>query len=147
MNRLFTFINEPASPFIERFALFIMRVGIGVLTIGHGIPKLMGGVSMWEELGTWVYPLGIHFLPTMWGFLGACTEFFGGIALVLGFGTRVASFCLTMMMFVATFWHINHGDVYNVYSFPLSLIFVYFAFFLMGAEGYSFDSYVSRKKG
>jgi putative oxidoreductase len=146
MNKYISQITSMASMETIDRALLLMRVGIGVLTIGHGIPKIMGGVPMWQELGTWVYPLGIHFLPTMWGFLGACTEFFGGIALVAGFGTRVASFCLTMMMFVATVWHLNHGDVFNVYSFPLSLIVVYIGFIMMGSGKYSADAYLFAEK-
>ncbi len=143
MNKIISFVTKPASMETIDRALLLMRVGIGVLTIGHGLPKIMGGMPMWQELGTWVYPLGIHFLPTMWGFLGAATEFFGGIALVAGLGTRIASFCLTVMMFVATVWHVNHGDVFNVYSFPLSLIFVYAGFMMMGSGKYSVDEYLN----
>lgn len=146
MSKLWSFITAPAPLVIINLALFIMRVGIGILTIGHGFPKIMGGIPMWKSLGTFVYPLGIHFLPIMWGFLGACTEFLGGIALTLGFGTRIASLSLMLMMFVAVMWHLDRGDSYNIYSFPLSLIIVFFAYFLIGSGAYSIDSIMRKRR-
>lgn len=99
---------------------------------------------MWRELGTFVIPIGIHFLPLMWGFLGAVTEFFGGMMLVAGFGTRIASAALVFMMWLAFMWHINRGDSYGVYSFPLSLLIIYGAFFLISGGAFSLDGYLTK---
>lgn len=142
MNNLLSyFAFIPNAKHIE-FALTLLRVSIGVLTMIHGIPK-MGGIEVWQNLGTtFMYPLGIHFLPVMWGFLGACTEFFGGIAYILGFGTRLASFALVIMMIIATVWHVQKNDSFNIYSFPLSLIFVYLTFMIIGSGPYSLESYL-----
>lgn len=144
MNSLFHFLLAPASPAVISFALVMLRVSVGILTIGHGYPKIMGGMTTWAQLGTFVQPLGIYFWPVMWGFLGAVTEFFGGIALTIGFDTRMSSLMLVLMMIVATVWHIDRGDGYNLYSFPLTLIFVYLAFFLMGGGAFSVDSYLTK---
>lgn len=146
MNKLLYSIIKPGSPERVQQALCFLRIGIGVLTFLHGVPKIMGGVATWQQLGTFMYPLGIYFLPVMWGFLGACAEFFGGISLVFGLGTRFSSLCLTFMMFVATVWHIHKGDPFNVYSFPLSLIVVYLAFVISGSDKYSLDYYFSKQK-
>lgn len=125
-----------------QYALCFMRVGIGLLTMLHGIPK-MSGIETWHNLGTtFMFPLGITFLPTMWGFLGGCTEFFGGIALMLGLGTRAASFSLVIMMFIAAIWHIKRGDSFNVYSFPISLCIVYLTFMVIGGGDFSLDYYI-----
>jgi putative oxidoreductase len=136
LNNLF----EQASPETVQLALAIMRISIGILTIGHGFPKMMGGVQEWRMLGTtFMNPLGIYFLPVMWGFLGAVTEFIGGIALTLGFGTRIACFALIIMMIIATAWHIQKGDSFNQWSFPLSLAFVYLGFLIIGSDKYSIE--------
>lgn len=136
----------PSSQKISNVSVCLIRVGIGILTIGHGIPKIMGGFETWNYLGTFVHPLGIYFLPVMWGFFGACTEFFGGIALTLGFMTRLASLALALMMFVATIWHIYKGDGFQQYSFPLSLLVIFVAFMIMGGGAYSLDARIANRK-
>lgn len=120
-------------------ALTFMRVGIGILTIGHGIPKILGGLQTWNELGKFLLPLHITFWPTFWGFVAACVEFFGGIMLVAGFGTRIASFFLIQMMVVAFIWHLSRKDSFTIYSFPLSLIVVYLGFLIVGSGPISLD--------
>jgi putative oxidoreductase len=35
----------------KNLGLLIIRVGLGVMFIYHGYPKLMGGVKEWTELG------------------------------------------------------------------------------------------------
>jgi putative oxidoreductase len=143
---LLSYLFNPAMPQTVDLAYAILRIGIGLLTIPHGYPKLMGGVSGWQNLGTiFMSPLGITFLPVMWGFLGAAAEFFGGIALTLGFGTRIASFALILMMIIAAAWHVMRGDEFNVYSFPLSLIVVFIYTLIMGDGKYSLVDYLSRR--
>lgn len=140
------FLIGSVAPSTVYYMLIFMRVAIGLLTIGHGLPKIVGGVEMWQMLGNMTAAVGIHFMPVMWGFLGACTEFFGGILLMIGFGTRIASAALTVMMIVATAWHIHRGDSFNIYSFPLSLIVVFIVFMVIGSGPYSIDSKLNKGK-
>lgn len=142
MKQFLLSLLAPVTPeTFERVYLFL-RVGIGILTIIHGIPKMFGGVETWRQLGTFVLPLGIHFLPVFWGLLGALTEFVGGIALVFGFGTRIASLALILMMIVAFIWHLHRHDVFNVYSLSLTLIIIYSIFLIIGGGKYSLDTYL-----
>ncbi len=145
MNTLLSYLITPVSPVSLDIALCLMRIGIGILTIGHGIPKVMGGMATWRSLGMAMNNVGIHFLPVMWGFLGANTEFFGGIALVLGLGTRIASLLLIIMMTVACMMHVKNGDPFSVYSFSLSLIIVFITFFFIGSGTISLDYYLASK--
>ena len=124
---------------LHELAWACMRIALGVLSIGHGWPKLMGGWSMWSGLGTAVNTIGIYFLPVAWGLAGACIEFFGGIALILGFYTRIACLFLIAMMVIATLWHLKRGDPFSAWSFPLTLIAVYAAMFVIGAGKMSLD--------
>lgn len=144
MNNFLLYLLQPASAEMVQLGLCIMRIGIGLLTLGHGIPKIVGGIATWQSLGMAMNNVGIYFLPIFWGFLGASTEFFGGIALVLGLGTRIASFFLTLMMVVAFFFHYHKGDTFQVYSFALTMIIIFMSFFIIGAGKYSLDYYLTR---
>ena len=44
--------------------LLILRIGIGVMFMCHGFPKLAGGPEVWTKLGGALGALGIHFEPT-----------------------------------------------------------------------------------
>lgn len=139
---MFHFIFEPASASMVHYVLCCMRIAIGVLTIAHGLPKIVGGPQLWHMLGLMTNGVGIYFWPTLWGFLGACTEFFGGIALVLGLGTRIASLALMIMMFIAFKMHFDKGDSYNIYSLALTLLVVFTGYFFIGGGMLSLDSYL-----
>ncbi len=141
MKFLFEFI-KPASPFLIESALCFLRVSMGILSIGHGYPKLMGGMQSWKSLGMLIQNVGFTFWPTIWGFLGASIEFFGGILLIIGLGTRFASLCLVLMMVVAAAFHIQKGDSFQVYSFSISLMTVFITFLLVGGGKYSLDYYL-----
>ncbi len=130
----------------KTWGLFLMRVGIGLLFIAHGYPKLIGGPEQWLALGTSMQYFGITFLPTFWGLAAACAEFFGGICLVIGFGTRIASFFLSFTMFVAMVFHVAQGDPFTKYSHPLALLFVFLGLLIAGSGGYSLDALLAEKK-
>jgi putative oxidoreductase len=140
MSKFVTLLTRRPSPGFTQFVLGCMRIGIGILTIGHGLPKIIGGFGAWQELGTYIAPLGIHFFPMMWGFLAACTEFFGGVAFTIGLGTRLASILLTFMMVVAFMWHFSRGDSFTLYSFPLTLVIIFASFILLGGGTWSVDN-------
>jgi putative oxidoreductase len=146
MKRYYRCLATPLSDRTLQRVLCVLRIGVGLLTMGHGLPKIMGGIEGWTQLGTtFMVPLGIYFWPMWWGLLGACIEFFGGIAFILGFCTRLASICLTLMMMVAAIWHMQKGHSFTIYSFPLYLIVVFGAFIYIGSGPYSLDHYLTRK--
>lgn len=130
----------------KNLGLSIIRVGIGLIFIKFGAEKLMGGSQTWYMLGSMTKHLGITFWPTLWGFLAACAEFFGGIALVIGFGTRLASFAIACVMVVATVMHYSIGDSFMKIAFPLSLLFVMIGLIVAGGGSCSIDEYIHRKR-
>lgn len=145
MRKLVAYLCAPVSSTTLELMIASMRVGIGILTIGHGLPKIMGGMPLWHTLGQMTASIGITWLPTLWGFLGACTEACGGLAFVLGCGTRLASIALTFMMIVATAWHVSRHDIFNVYSFPLSLIIIFGCFIIIGGGKFSVDAWLCKR--
>jgi putative oxidoreductase len=77
----------------KNFGLIIIRVGLGIMFIYHGYPKLTGGEKAWTQLGGSIQYLGIHFLPAAWGLLSAVVETIGGLLLILGFLFRPVCVC------------------------------------------------------
>lgn len=75
-------------------APLVLRVVLGGLFIWHGIDKFDAGISMVEEMFTmWGVPA-----PGLAAPLVAIVEIVGGIALVLGVGTRIAAIVLGVVM-------------------------------------------------
>lgn len=126
--------------------LLLLRVGIGLSYMNYGLPKLLGGPPLWEELGQSMKYLGITFAPVVWGFLAAVSEFFGGMAVVVGGCFRIATFFLVCTMAVATIQHFGRGDAYTAGAFhSTELGIVCLSMLLTGPGRYSLDERRVRK--
>lgn len=123
--------------------ILILRVGLGIIFIRHGYPKLVGGPDKWLWLGTQMQNFGITFAPVVWGFMGACAEFFGGIALVVGLFTRLAAFFIADVMVVAIMMHYSLGQGFDVINHPAGFLVVMISLICMGGGRYSVDSRLS----
>lgn len=78
-------------------APFILRVALGVIFIAHGYPKLFKNFS-----GTAQFFESIGLKPAKYlTIIVGISEFFGGIALILGFLTQIAAILIAITMFVA----------------------------------------------
>ena len=122
--------------------LLILRVGIGLIFVYHGYPKLAGGQEKWLWLGNQMMHVGITFAPTFWGLMAAIAECVGGVLLILGLATRLAAFLMADVMIVALLMHWNVGDPFSVYSHPLSLLVVFVSLLVSGAGRYSLDAFL-----
>lgn len=123
--------------------LLLLRIGLGIIMMIHGVPKLMAGPELWGKLGLAMGVFGIHFTPVFWGFMAAFSEGIGGLLLVLGLGFRPAAGLLSFTMVVATLMHCGKGDSFNVYSHALSLAIVFFSLLLTGGGCFALGSRVS----
>jgi putative oxidoreductase len=126
--------------------LLILRIGIGIMFIWHGWPKIAAGPEMWEKLGGQMGLLGIHFLPAFWGFMAAFAEFFGGILLILGLFTRPIAFIMAFNMFIAALTHLSNGDGIGGASHAIELGIVFLAIMIMGAGKMGLDRLIFGKK-
>ena len=123
--------------------LLILRIGIGIMFMMHGWPKLMGGLEKWAKLGGALDVFGIGFAPAFWGFMAARSEFGGGLVWVLGFLTRPACFFLLMTMIVATATHLGRGDSFGRYSHALEAAVLFLSLLFIGPGKYSVDDKMS----
>ena len=125
--------------------LLLLRVGIGVMFILHGYPKVAGGPDTWANVGGALGALGIDFAPTFMGLMAALSEFGGGILLVLGLLTRPACFFLLGTMIVATVMHVTSGDPFQKYSHALEAAILFFSLLLIGPGRLSLDHMLARR--
>jgi putative oxidoreductase len=102
---------------LQPLALLVLRLVLGAIMIAHGYHKVWGGFHHHMDF---VGSLG---LPKWLAYLSAGTEFFGGIAIILGLFTRFFSLAFMIEMGVAI-WkvHFKNGLTGNGgFEFPLAL--------------------------
>jgi putative oxidoreductase len=120
---------------LHPFALLVMRVALGAIMIGHGYPKVFGGLHHHAEF---VASLG---LPAWSGYLSAFAEFFGGICVLVGLFTRFCAFAICADLAVAI-WKVHwHNGLMGPkgYEFPLALAALAFGLIFLGAGPISLD--------
>lgn len=126
--------------FLERArdpGLLLLRVGIGAMFMVHGWPKLAGGAATWKKLGGAMAQLGLDFMPTMWGFMAACSEFFGGLLLAAGLLFRPAAAALLSTMIVASIMHLKNGDSFTSASHAIEAGILFASLILIGPGRYA----------
>lgn len=127
--------------------LLILRLGLGVMFMLHGLPKLQGGPEFWGKIGGAVGIFGIHFLPIFWGFMAACAETFGGLALIVGILFRPACLFLVINLVVASSSHFAQGQGLNGASHAIEDGIVFLALILIGPGRFSLDEIISSRQG
>lgn len=119
------------------YGLLIIRLGIGIAFMLHGYPKITAGPETWNGVGNAMGNIGIHFLPTFWGFLAALAEFGGGLCLILGFLFRPATAALLFTMFIAALMHYKNGDGFGGSSHAIESGVVFLGLFISGPGKYA----------
>ena len=113
--------------------LFLLRLGVGIVFIMHGWPKISGGPDTWAKIGNSTGDIGIHFLPVFWGFMAALAEFGGAILLILGVFFRLACVLMLITMLVAIMHHVSQTQDY---LHPLLAAIVFVGMFFTGTGKY-----------
>ena len=122
----------------REMGLLILRIGIGIMFILHGYPKIMGGPDDWAKLGIkGMGSVGIQSFHIFWGFMAAISEFIGGILLALGFLFRPALFFMFITMVFAALSHITTGKGSPYYAIESGILL--FSFMWIGPGYYSLD--------
>jgi len=80
-----------------QYAPFVLRLFVGVVFLGYGWLHLFGDLG---GFAGFLQQVGVP-LPGIMAPAVAAVEFFGGVALILGTGTRIAALLLSCVMVVA----------------------------------------------
>lgn len=119
----------------SNFAPLILRLVFGLVFVAHGYPKLFTGFS--QTVG-FFDSIGIK-PAKFWVFVVGFVEFFGGIALILGFATQIAALLIAINMLVAI-WKVKAKQGFvNGYEFDLTLLAIALSLVLTGAGAYALD--------
>ena len=112
--------------------LSLLRVHFGIILLAHGWLKISvftiaGTVGFFASLG----------LPAILAYLTIFGEVAGGIALILGFQTRLVALLSLPIMLGATYIHLGNGWLFSAegggWEFPASLSIIALTLTLMGS--------------
>ena len=125
------------------YGLTVLRIAVGVIFAAHGSQKLFGLFGGYGLAGTaqWMESIGLTPGYLMASLAGG-TEFFAGLALIIGLLVRPAALGLAFLSLVAIFSvHIGNGlfMANNGYEFALALLGGALAVLLEGAGKLSVD--------
>jgi putative oxidoreductase len=131
--------NNPLGP-------LILRIVMGIIFIYHGWGKLFGEGNP-EGFAGWLGSMGIEPSYVMAVCAGAA-ETFGGMLLIVGLLTRVASASLVVVMLVAIgFVHLNAGMFGDGgYEFQLLLLAGVISLLIQGPSKLSIDEMLLKSR-
>ena len=125
------------------YGLTVLRIFVGIIFAAHGSQKLFGWVGGGGLAGTAQWMESIGLAPgTLMALLSGGTEFFAGLALIIGLLVRPAALGLAFVSLVAIFSvHISNGlfMANNGYEFALALLGGTVAVLFEGAGKLSVD--------
>ncbi|ULT54548.1 DoxX family protein [Neobacillus drentensis] len=124
----------------------LLRVVLGITFFAHGLSKFQGGI---DNIGGWFHSMGI---PSFMAYVVATIELVGGIAIILGLGTRIVSaFNVLIMAGAILVVKLPAGLTGNGkmpgYELELSLMIIALYLVLNGSRFLSIDSILVKSKG
>jgi putative oxidoreductase len=132
--------------------LTTLRLVLGVVYFAHGAQKLLGWFGGYGFHGTMGFFTHMG-MPAPVAFLVICTEFFGGLGLIVGLLTRIAALGIGVEMIGAIFMvHMANGFFMNWagnqkgegFEYHLLAIAMCAALLLRGAGAFSLDRTLSK---
>lgn len=106
----------------------LLRIILGVVFLANGVSKFQGGID--NTVG-WFESLGI---PGILAYAVGTIELAGGIALILGLGTRIVSLLFGIIMIGAIFKVKLADGFLNGYVFDLVLLIIAIHMVLNGSK-------------
>ena len=137
MNRLRALIFPPAPGNRVSLGLLVVRVVAGGSLMTHGWGKIQNPFHWLDKADS--PPPGIFQA------LAAVAEFFGGMGLVVGALTVVASFGILCTMIVAINTHVGEGDPYGKWELAALYLVIAIALLFSGPGGFSIDALIQRR--
>jgi putative oxidoreductase len=118
----------------------ILRVTLGVVFFSHGLLKFQGGV---ENVAGWFESIGI---PGFMAYAVTFVEIIGGIALIIGLGTRVVSVLFSLILLVAIVKVKLAAGFLDGFAYDLVLLAITIHLSINGSSLFSLEQIFSRGK-
>jgi putative oxidoreductase len=126
--------------------LLILRIGLGIMFLFHGAPKIFGGIEGWGRIGHAAGNFGISFWPTFWGFMSGVAEFGGGLCLLSGLLFRPAMILLVINLTVAASTHFARGQGLAGASHAIEDTVMFIGLFFIGPGRYTLKALFPSKE-
>lgn len=130
------------APWIHRteIGIFILRVGVAVMMLCHGWPKLL--MLLQGHGAEWMDPIGVGSTLS----LALCTfaEFFCSLAVLLGLFTRLAALVLVINFWVIVFVY-GGQSIWPQSELPLLYLLCFVALLCTGSGPLSLDALLTRR--
>ena len=139
----------------ESNASTIIRIVLGLILFPHGAQHILGWFGGYGFNGTMGFLTGTAGLPWIMAFLVIAIEFFGAIALIVGFATRIVAVgIISLFTGIIATSHLQNGFFMNWYGnlkgegyeFHLLIIGMAIALLVSGAGKWSVDYALQKKK-
>jgi putative oxidoreductase len=133
------------------WAGFMLRVVLGAIMLPHGAQKLLGWFGGYGFTQSMRFFTDLMKLPWIIGFAVIAIEFFGAVALLVGFASRLWAFGLLIIMVGAIVTtNFKHGLFMNWfntqqgegYEYHLLVIGICLVIMLIGSGSYSIDNLI-----
>ena len=126
-------MNTQTAP----YGAFLLRVSLGVMFVAHGLIlkyftfTLGGTAQFFESIG----------YPGFLAYVVFAAETLGGLALIVGFQTRLVSFALVPILIGATLVHVPNGWVFTSagggWEYPVFLVVAAIVQGLLGSGAFA----------
>lgn len=122
-------------------AILVLRVCLATVFLAHGAQLLFGCCGGPGVAGFAQSLSGLGFKPALfWAVIAAGTSFFGGVCVLLGFGTRIASAFIAIFMLVAMVSvHLSKGFFLQSGGFEYNFVLICLCVALMMLGGGKFS--------
>lgn len=134
---------------LSDFAQAVLRIALGSILWAHGMQKLFGAFGGMGISGNAALFDKLGYNPGMfWGTLVGCTEFIGGILLVLGLFTRPAAFAVVIFMINGVYFTSKTGGFFwtaRGSEFAILILVVAFYLLIRGSGPWSIDRKMGRE--
>lgn len=118
----------------------LLRVVLGITFFVHGLAKLQGGI---ENTAGWFSSMG---LPGILAYVVTGIELIGGVALIVGLGTKIVSALLAFIMLGAIVKVKIGAGFMGGYELDVVLLAIAIFLSITGSSLYSLDSKIPSKE-
>ena len=124
--------------------LLIMRLGLAAALLTHCLPKLIGGSSAWQSVGTMLAFINVGVPPTILGLCILLIEALGAVSLLFGYFFRIACIVLFILFGLYFYNYLSIGyQTLMLWSIGIAVVFM--GLFFIGPGRYALTLKLEKK--